>query len=175
MTQRDPSEPSRLLEDLESIRNLLDEHGEHDQGEPDAEASAQLDIPLLQDIVTDPAATPPTLREPEPAPAPGPAVTAAPEPTDAGKPHNPFLPYASLAKLAEERLQLDRLLSNPTLPPSHYGPHTGAREVRMEARLQAEAQLILQDVLDDLMPTIEDELRRRLQRKLDQLVREQLK
>lgn len=205
MAQRDPSEPSRLLKDLESIRTLLDEPAEPDHNPiadsgrsppPDsAAADAQLDIPLLQDIISDapgldlsqpltpvgPAAGHPAVPAAQPAgepPSTLPARPATPKP-------NPFLPYDQLARLAEERVQLDRLMAGHIPPPSAPSTtrnstrrdsiHTGAREVRMEARLLAEAQLILQEVIDDLMPTIEAELRNRLQGKLEQLVREQLK
>ncbi|MEH6565669.1 MAG: hypothetical protein V7756_10140 [Halopseudomonas sp.] len=163
MKQRDPSEPSRLLEDLESIRTLLDE--QNDPHQPSADD--QLDIPLLQDIIPEPLS-----------PAASGAHTAPPyslPPRPEDKAHNPFLPYASLAKLAEERMQLDQLLAGQIAPPPTLSPTAGAREVRMEARLQAEAQLILQGVIDDLIPTIEDELRKRMQNKLQQIVREQLK
>ena len=90
----------------------------------------------------------------------------------ASRPPNPFLPYASLAKLAEERMQLDQIMAQQS--PLSAVP-SSPREARLEARLQAEAQLLLQEVIDDLMPTIEDELRKRMQGKLQQLVREQLK
>lgn len=205
MAQRDPSEPSRLLKDLESIRTLLDEPAEPDHNpiadsgrypSPDSGAAdAQLDIPLLQDIISDApgldlsqpltpvdtAAGHPPVPAAQPAgepPSTLPARPATPKP-------NPFLPYDQLARLAEERVQLDRLMAGHIPPPSAPSTtrnstrrdsiHTGAREVRMEARLLAEAQLILQEVIDDLMPTIEAELRNRLQGKLEQLVREQLK
>ncbi len=205
MAQRDPSEPSRLLKDLESIRTLLDEPTEPDHNpiadsgrypSPDSGAAdAQLDIPLLQDIISDApgldlsqpltpvdtAAGHPPVPAAQPAgepPSTLPARPATPKP-------NPFLPYDQLARLAEERVQLDRLMAGHIPPPSAPSTtrnstrrdsiHTGAREVRMEARLLAEAQLILQEVIDDLMPTIEAELRNRLQGKLEQLVREQLK
>lgn len=205
MAQRDPSEPSRLLKDLESIRTLLDEPAEpvHSATPVSGEAppsgsdnpDAQLDIPLLQDIITDapgldlsqplipvdPAAGHPCAPTTQPAAEPLPTLPARPA---TPKP-NPFLPYDQLARLAEERVQLDRLMAGHIPPPSapstaRHGSrrdsvHTGAREVRMEARLQAEAQLILQEVIDDLMPTIEAELRDRLQDKLQQMVREQLK
>ncbi|MBQ0741797.1 MAG: hypothetical protein KBT85_00755 [Pseudomonas sp.] len=200
MTQRDPSEPSRLLKDLESIRTLLDEHPE-DEGQGVAAHSSgaddQLDIPLLQDVIVD---------------APGLNLTAPLTPIDhhsavdeAASPHpgrpkpNPFLPYDQLARLAEERVQLDRLMAGH-IPPApkpgtqhtstlvnppqgystkHFGTppdvQAGARQLRMEARLHAEAQLILQDVIDDLIPTIEAELRNRLRDKLEQMVQEQMK
>lgn len=205
MAQRDPSEPSRLLKDLESIRTLLDEPAEqtedtapknsgHPTPNPET-ADGQMDIPLLQDIISDapgldlsqpltpvhsagghpPAPAAPSALDPA---TPLPARPPTPKP-------NPFLPYDQLARLAEERVQLDRLMAGHVPPPSSPSTtrqrirrdsvHTGAREVRMEARLQAEAQLILQEVIDDMMPTIEAELRNRLQDKLEQLVREQLK
>lgn len=190
MAQRDPSEPSRLLKDLESIRTLLDEHPD----EPGQAADAHLDVPLLQDVIVDApglnlsvALTPLNNQS---------AADDAPASHPAEPKPNPFLPYDQLARLAEERVQLDRLMAGhippaPTPgtqhtstlvnPPStkHFGAppdaSTGARQLRMEARLQAEAQLILQDVIDDLIPTIEAELRNRLRDKLEQMVREQMK
>lgn len=160
MTHRDPSEPSRLLEDLESIRTLLDEH------DPDnlLAEEEQMEIPLLQDIITEPIDTPLTESRPT-RPEPSPAATQS---------ANPFLPYDSLARLAKERVQLDRLLGTPAAETSPEA-HTAAREIRLQARLQAEAQLILQDVIDDMIPVIEAELRNRLKGKLEQIVREQLK
>lgn len=163
MKQRDPSEPSRLLEDLESIRTLLDEH-------PEAAADAaavdgQMDIPLLRDVILNP--NEPPLGAVDPAEPPIPQAPIS-------KSHNPFLPYASLARLAEERMQLDQLLTQQT----HSQPlpaTSSAREMRLEARLQSEAQLLLQGVIDDLIPTIEAELRKRMQSRLQQIVREQLK
>jgi hypothetical protein len=194
MAQRDPSESSRLLKDLESIRTLLDE-----PSEPTANIAgstdAQLDVPLLQDIITDAPGldlsqplTPVNLIAGNP-PAPAAQLILNPtQPLPARPPTpkpNPFLPYDQLARLAEERVQLDRLMAGHVPPPSmrpstrqsisRDSAHTGAREVRMEARLQAEAHLILQEVIDDMMPTIEAELRNRLQDKLQQMVREQLK
>ena len=87
MTQREPTDPSRLLKDLESIRTLLDDD------QPGAE---QMDIPLLDDIITSGSDKP--------------AAPPAPPPPAAERPPNPFLPYESLARLAGERVQLERLL-----------------------------------------------------------------
>lgn len=155
MTQREPKEPSRLLEDLESIRTLLDEDQPTDAPVP------PLDIPLLEDIISSSgdAPVPPPRQQPTP---PG------------GKPANPFLPYDSLARLAGERVQLERLLQQ-SFEELSANPHTGAREVRMEARLQSEAQLLLQDVIDEILPVIEAELRKRLSSKLEQIVQEQMR
>src|SRR5690606_42138075 len=104
MTQHEPTEPSRLLQDLESIRTLLDE--------PDAALDQQpdlpLDIPLLQDIISSGSDTPAA------------AIQA-----------NPFLPYESLARLAVELVHLEQLLQQGNTPPSDEGVHTEAREDRM--------------------------------------------
>ena len=150
MTQREPTDPSRLLKDLESIRTLLDDD------QPGAE---QMDIPLLDDIITSGSDKP--------------AAPPAPPPPPAERPPNPFLPYESLARLAGERVQLERLLQQ-NLDYAPPGPHTGAREVRLEARLHSEAQLVMQDVIDEMLPIIEAELRKRLSGRMEQLVREQL-
>lgn len=151
MTQREQTDPSRLLKDLESIRTLLDEPSPATGQQPDT----QFDIPLLQDIISSGGDTP----------------TPA---TSIDKTSNPFLPYESLARLAGERVQLERLLQQ-AVPQSLASPHIGAREVRMEARLQAEAQLVMQDVIDEMLPVIEAELRKRLSGRLEQIVQEQLK
>ncbi|SDR73638.1 hypothetical protein SAMN05216198_0250 [Halopseudomonas litoralis] len=151
MTQREQTDPSRLLKDLESIRTLLDEPSATSQ-QPDT----HLDIPLLQDIIGS-----------------GSDTLAPVASTNDDKTSNPFLPYESLARLAGERVQLERLLQQ-AVPRSLTGPHVGAREVRMEARLQAEAQLVMQDVIDEILPVIEAELRKRLSGQLDQIVQEQL-
>lgn len=163
MKQRDPSEPSRLLEDLESIRTLLDEHPE--VAPDDHPVEGQLDIPLLQDVILNPNEPPLSAVDPVEPPIPQAPVSTS---------HNPFLPYASLARLAEERMQLDQLMSQQ----AHSQPlpaTSSAREMRLEARLQSEAQLLLQGVIDDLIPTIEAELRKRMQGRLQQIIREQLK
>lgn len=150
MKQREPKDRKGLLQDLESIRTLLDEE----------QPAQTLDIPLLEDIITS------GTDRPEPEPTPPPTASA-------GKAPNPFLPYESLAKLAGERVQLERLLQQ-SLSPTTPSPHTGAREVRMEERLHADAQLIMQDVIDEILPLIEAELRKRLNSRLQQLVEEQL-
>ena len=147
MTQHEPTEPSRLLKDLESIRTLLDEP------DPalDRQPNLPLEIPLLQDIISSGSDTP----------------AATPQ-------ANPFLPYESLARLAGERVHLEQLLQQSMGRAPEGGVHTGAREVRMEARLQNEAQLIMQDVIDEILPVIEAELRKRLSGRLEQIVQQQL-
>ncbi|SDT91775.1 hypothetical protein [Halopseudomonas salegens] len=171
MAERDRSAPSKLLEDLESIRNLLDEDPHADDtptppasrpvkpatpSDPVVPTEAQLDIPLLQDIVDEQ----PSL---EPLPA-------ADQP-GRGKPHNPFLPYDSLAKLAAERQQLDRLLG-PQL--ESLASKADAEQLRLTSRLQTEAQLIMQELLNEMLPSLEQELQSRLRKRLEQIVHEHL-
>lgn len=209
MTQRDPSEPSRLLKDLESIRTLLDEPAdetEQDPANPAAAPDEHLDVPLLQDMIVplleDVVVDAPRLNITGPltpvAPQAGALDLTGTSAHPAGPKPNPYLPYDQLARLAEERVQLDRLMAGHIPPAAKPGTHTStlvnppagystkhfgsppdaqtsARQLRMEARLHAEAQLILQDVINDLIPTIEAELRNRLQEKLEQMVREQMK
>lgn len=161
-------EPSRLLKDLESIRTLLDEPMEaHSDEELDI---SELDIPLLQDVFI----------ESEPSESPATPMPVAPPfqltPIAAEQSANPFLPYDSLARLAEERIHLDQLMAE-YLPQQKTAEnlHTGAKEVRLEERLRSEVQMVLQEVIDDMIPAIEAELRNRLQGKVEEIVREQLK
>ena len=179
-------EPSRLLKDLESIRTLLDEHPDVHQKAPSGEGLdlSELDIPLLQDVFI----------EPEGSETP---VTLPPPPFDltpmaAERSTNPFLPYDSLARLAQERVHLDKLMAEfmpqpeapttaPAKPEAVEQPEaqenlaTGAKEYRLEERIRSEVQLVLQDVIDDMIPAIEAELRNRLRGKVEEIVREQLK
>lgn len=152
---REPKDPSRLLEGLEAIRSLLDDQPTTSSTQ---HAAAQPEIPLLQDVIG-------SGRD-------APTYPAGAEDTS-GKSPNPFLPYESLARLAGERVHLERLL-HQQFHPSVTTQHTGAREVRLEARLHAEAQLILQDVMDEMLPVIEAELHKRLSVKLKQIVQKQL-
>ena len=148
MTQREPTDPSRLLQDLEPIRTLLDEPSPATDQQSDL-----LDIPLLQDIIS--------------SGTDAPAVIVSPAPSTPVTPQaNPFLPYESLARLAGERVHLEQLLQQSVMQ-AQAGLHTGAREVRMEARLQKEAQLLMQDVIDEILPMIEAELRKRLSGRLE--------
>ncbi|MFZ2290593.1 MAG: hypothetical protein WAV92_13135 [Halopseudomonas yangmingensis] len=149
MDSQDPENPSQLLEDLESIRSLLDE----------AEGKA---IPLLRDVIAD-----------EQLPSPDPRITTE-------EARNPFLPYASLARLAEERHQLEQLLGPiAPPPPSRNEPVPVEEPVKLRSgvirrRLRDEAELVLQEVIDELMPSLEAALRQRLKTRLDQLIDQQI-
>jgi len=157
-----PPRPAHLLDDLESIRALLDEHT---SSEPPllTESVDPASIPLLSEIVEPPpfslspapapqAAQPATPAAPRPAPAPTPAPVkaAAPVPPVAPAPAAPSAAQPSVRAGVEAatQTQLDRL----------------------DGELRAAAQLILQDVIDDFVPQIEAELKRRLNARLARLL-----
>lgn len=150
-----PPRPAHLLDDLESIRALLDEHT---SSEPPllTESVDPASIPLLSEIVEPPpfslspapapqAAQPATLAAPHPAPAP--VKAAAPVPPVAPAP-SATQPSVRAGVEAATQTQLDRL----------------------DGELRAAAQLILQDVIDDFVPQIEAELKRRLNARLARLL-----
>ena len=143
--------PAHLLDDLESIRQLL---GDDNLQPPllTETVSSEVQIPLLFDMVgsqqqaaTDTAPTapakpqpaPPPVQVTAPAPAPAPAQAKAPAPAPAAK------PVASNS--ADALLHLD-------------------------TELRAAAQLIMQDVIDDFAPHIETEIKRRLDARLERLL-----
>lgn len=140
--------PAHLLDDLESIRQLL---GDDNLQPPllTETVSSEVQIPLLFDMVgsQQPATTetaPAVPAKPQPAPtpaqvaAPTPAAPPAPAPTPAAKP-------AAASNSADALLHLD-------------------------TELRAAAQLIMQDVIDDFAPHIETEIKRRLDARLERLL-----
>ncbi|ULT69750.1 DNA polymerase III subunit chi [Pseudomonas sp. BC42] len=142
--------PAHLLDDLESIRQLL---GDDNLQPPllTETVSSEVQIPLLFDMVgsqqpatTETAPAVPAKPQPAPtpaqvaAPAPTPAAPAAPAPTPAAKP-------AAASNSADALLHLD-------------------------TELRAAAQLIMQDVIDDFAPHIETEIKRRLDARLERLL-----
>lgn len=153
-----PPRPAHLLDDLESIRALLDEHT---SSEPPllTESVDPASIPLLSEIVEPPpfslspapqAAQPATPAAPRQAPAPTPVKATAPVPPVAPAPAAPSAAQPSVRAGVEAatQTQLDRL----------------------DGELRAAAQLILQDVIDDFVPQIEAELKRRLNARLARLL-----
>jgi hypothetical protein len=154
MDSEKPGKPNNLLNDLESIRQLLEQNPQ----EPPllTELFDPNSIPLLSDIV-DPAelAAPPVNRPlptqlsatPE---APAPAIRTAPTAAVA-------TPQAAQASSIREHLQLNL--------------HQEALELnRLDRELRTAAQLMLQDVIDDFVPQIEAELKRRLDLQLTLLL-----
>ncbi len=139
--------PAHLLDDLESIRQLL---GDDNLQPPllTETVSSEVQIPLLFDMVgsqqqaaTDTAPTAPAKPQPAPTPAqftaPAPAQAKAPAPAPAAKP--------AASNSADALLHLD-------------------------TELRAAAQLIMQDVIDDFAPHIETEIKRRLDARLERLL-----
>lgn len=141
-----PTKPGHLLDDLETIRQLL----ENDGLEPPL-LTEQLDddvqIPLLDDVIE------PGPSVPNPAaPLPTPPVASTPAPAHPAPPAQAATPSISEA--------LQRSLNAQ-----------GVGELRrLDGELRSAAQLILQDVIDDFVPQIEAELRRRLDARLDRLI-----
>ena len=169
MDSQKPSKPGNLLNDLESIRQLL----EQNPLEPPllTESIDPNSIPLLSEIVNpadlgaplfnlsatasqppeaSSAATPaqvakPTAPPPSPAPAPATATATASAPSQ-----------AQSETISE---QLQRSL------------HPAALELnRLDRELRTAAQLMLQDIIDDFVPLIEAELKTRLDAHLNQLL-----
>lgn len=163
MDSEKPGKPSNLLNDLESIRQLL----EQSPLEPPllTELFDPNSIPLLSEIVHPADLGAPLVRQPTPrslpatsAPAAAPAaVTPTPAPAARAAPSSPTTSsHASSASISE---QLQHSL------------HPAALEIsRLDRELRTAAQLMLQDVIDDFVPQIEAELKRRLDLQLTLLL-----
>ncbi|KAF0863056.1 DNA polymerase III subunit chi [Pseudomonas sp. LD120] len=147
-TPNPQQKPAHLLDDLESIRQLLGDDNlqpplltETVSGET---VSGEAQIPLLFDMVgsAQPAteAAPASPAKPQPAPAPMQAVEAKPAPAPTPRPQP-----APTSNSADALLHLD-------------------------TELRAAAQLIMQDVIDDFAPHIETEIKRRLDARLERLL-----
>lgn len=167
-----PPKPDHLLDDLESIRKLLEEQ----QLEPPLLTDSlddDLQIPLLSDIIEPgPAVSlptpPPRVAPPQPVSAPATSSMAPQRPAAQVTPSR-AAPPATMAKPAIA----------PTAPPSSTISSAIQRSVsaqglgelnRLDSELRAAAQLLLQDVIDDFVPQIEAELKRRLDARLDRLL-----
>ncbi|QKE62312.1 DNA polymerase III subunit chi [Aquipseudomonas campi] len=169
-----PPKPDHLLDDLESIRKLLEEQ----QLEPPLLTDSlddDLQIPLLSDII-EPG---PTVSLPTPPPSAAPvqpaSATSAPAPSlPSQRPASPVTPSPAATPVAPAK---------PATAPSAPARSTissaiqrsvsaqGLGELnRLDGELRAAAQLLLQDVIDDFVPQIEAELKRRLDARLDRLL-----
>jgi len=153
-----PPRPAHLLDDLESIRALLDEHT---SSEPPllTESVDPASIPLLSEIVE----PPPFSLSPAPAPqAAQPATPAAPRPAPAPVKATAPVPPVAPAPAAPSAAQ----------PSVRAGVEAATQTQldRLDGELRAAAQLILQDVIDDFVPQIEAELKRRLNARLARLL-----
>lgn len=167
MDSEKPGKPSNLLNDLESIRQLL----EQSPMEPPllTDLFDPSSIPLLSEIVhpaqlgapigkpTAPASLPPA-SAPAAAPVVSPPATAAAAKPTAAPASTRSTPSSTAAQTTiSEHLQLNL--------------HPAALELsRLDRELRTAAQLMLQDVIDDFVPQIEAELKRRLDLQLTLLL-----
>jgi hypothetical protein len=161
MDSEKPGKPNNLLNDLESIRQLLE------QGPQEPPLLTELfdlnSIPLLSDIVdpTELATLPVNCPVSSRVPANGPAAmrtAAAPSvpPVPPQAPSAPVTPARAAASI-NQYLQLNL--------------HPAALELnRLDSELRTAAQRLLQDVIDDFVPQIEAELKRRLDLQLTLLL-----
>ncbi|HRL94168.1 MAG TPA: DNA polymerase III subunit chi [Pseudomonas sp.] len=156
MDSHNPPKPGNLLNDLESIRQLLDQQ----QLEPPllTESVDTSAIPLLCDIVP-------------------PSELVPPRPSLAAALQNRPDPAPSVASVAPVSAPVTPAPAAPTPTASAINAslqqrlHPGALELqRVDRELRAAAQLLLQDVIDDFVPQIEAELKRRLDVRLDLLL-----
>ena len=150
-----PPKPGNLLNDLESIRELLDQQ----QLEPplltdSVDTSA---IPLLSEIVPPSELMPPRVH---------PATL-----------QNRTEPAASHAVSTPARTPVTPAAAAPSVTSNAIGAalqqrlHPNAVELqRVDGELRVAAQLLLQDVIDDFVPQIEAELKRRLDARLERLL-----
>ncbi|OYT97023.1 MAG: DNA polymerase III subunit chi [Pseudomonas sp. PGPPP3] len=156
MDSHNPPKPGNLLNDLESIRQLLDQQ----QLEPPllTESVDTSAIPLLCDIVP-------------------PSELVPPRPSQAAALQQRLDPAPSVASIAPVSAPVTPAPAAPTPTASAINAslqqrlHPGALELqRVDRELRAAAQLLLQDVIDDFVPQIEAELKRRLDVRLDLLL-----
>lgn len=139
-----PHEPKHLLDDLESIRDLLgDESIEpplltdkiaDDADYFDTDEIDPNDVPLLSDAIREPV-----------------EQMANKTPLAKAILHEPGT-ISALRQTVQESISRDSSMN------------------RLDSELRAAAQLILQDVLDDFAPQVEAELRSRLEARLSRLL-----
>ncbi|MDH4555220.1 DNA polymerase III subunit chi [Pseudomonas sp. BN417] len=142
-TPKLPPKPAHLLDDLESIRALLDDEPNGNEPPLLTESLDADGIPLLSERVEPAPARPESSAQPQPQAAP-----ATPAPAPAPVSNQP------VAEAIRQRMMPE---GNPEL-------------ALLDSELRAAAQLILQDVIDDFLPQIEAELKRRLDARLTRLL-----
>jgi hypothetical protein len=160
MDSQKPRNPGNLLNDLESIRQLLEEH----PSPPLLTDSIGIDlIPLLSEVVNPADLAAPLFNRPAPATiarkASTPVAFAAPAPAPAPATTKPAATAQPLPANADISQQLQRSL------------HPAALELtQLDRELRIAAQLMLQDIIDDFVPLIEAKLKTRLDAHLSQLL-----
>jgi hypothetical protein len=140
-TSKPLKDSAKLLDDLESIRQLLGDDAQ--QPTPDA-ARSEGQIPLLFDVV---GAQPTLTHELDFGTDHANIPTLTPEPPLA----QPMEQPAPAPEQAQATSKQDALL-------------------HLDTELRAAAQLIMQDVIDDFAPHIETEIKRRLEARMERLL-----
>ncbi|WP_122585502.1 DNA polymerase III subunit chi [Pseudomonas viridiflava] len=143
------AESAHLLDDLESIRQLLGDDSLQPPLLTDT-VHREGQIPLLFDVV-------------------GNRNSSSHDDDDVDEEHIPTL-TADTPVAAEQPVA--PLLQAP--PPVESLPNPDAL-LHLDAELRSAAQLILQDVIDDFAPHIETEIKRRLEARLERLLAQQQK
>lgn len=195
MQRRPPNTPHQLLDDLESIRDLLDEQAMEpplltDSLDDDLD-DEQLEIPLLDEVV--PPTRPSVSAPAAPVKPSTPSVSTTPTNTTPAAPITPSKPAAALSNepgitatrssashpLTQRPNSIKEALAE-SLRQGHIQPPAGfndepaaslsASQLKLENELRAAAQLILQEVIDDFVPKIEAELKTRLEARLHRLL-----
>ncbi|WP_296179593.1 DNA polymerase III subunit chi [Pseudomonas sp. UBA1879] len=140
-TSKNLKDPAHLLDDLESIRELLGDDSLQPPLLTDA-VHSESQIPLLFDVVT------------------GKVVTA--EEHEASAEHIPVLTAEPVAAIASP---------TPAAPPPEPTRTPSPDDLlHLDSELRAAAQLIMQDVIHDFAPHIENEIKRRLEARLERLL-----
>lgn len=136
------AESAHLLNDLESIRKLLDD----DNQQPADTSQRDVQIPLLFDVVG---------KKPD--------MTLE---LDFDNPDIPTLmPDTPVQQTAPSQPEPE-----PVIEPAPVPLPAPDTLLHLESELRAAAQLIMQDVIDDFAPHIETEIKRRLEARLERLV-----
>ena len=149
-TPKPQQKSAHLLDDLESIRQLLGDDNLQPPLLTDTVEPAEVQIPLLFDVIASPPAAP--------RPAAAPTAAVAPPPTPAAAPVI-TTPVAAATAPA------------PAPAPAPAAERSGADALlHLDSELRAAAQLIMQDVIDDFAPHIETEIKRRLDARLERLL-----
>lgn len=144
------AESAHLLDDLESIRQLLGEDSTHSTL-PNDPARSEGQIPLLFDVV---GARSDTAHQQDFDEDDIPTLTLdAPDAPDA---------------------QVEQVQQASPAPQPQALPNPDAL-LHLDNELRAAAQLIMQDVIDDFAPHIENEIKRRLEARLERLLAQQQK
>jgi hypothetical protein len=174
MDSQKPAPPGNLLNDLESIRQLLEDHPQKPPLEPPllTESIDLQSIPLLSEIVNPADLGAPLFSRPAPISRATVTISTTPAPVAAqAKPVAPPPPPASVPPAKTPAASASSLPSATISEQLQQHLHPAALELnRLDRELRTAAQLMLQDIIDDFVPLIEAKLKTRLDAHLNQLL-----